>query len=351
MCCPFSATTCDAGGNYIMNPSTSDKANDFSPCTVGNICSAFKGKSVNTSCLSTNKDVTVITEQECGNGIVEAGEECDCGGTAGCGNNACCDPTTCKFKNGAICDDSNEDCCTNCRYTSANTICRASNGDCDPAERCTGNSSTCPQDIIAKDGTSCGNGLMCASGQCTSRDLQCQAVMGRISSNNDTRSCDSTNCVLTCQSPELGADICLRMQQNFLDGTPCRGDGVCKNGYCSGASALGEVKSWIDSHRNVVIGVASGVGALLLFSILSCCFSRCRRGRNRRKRLPPYTPPRPGFQMPGNGAYPQPPPPAMGQRQFSHHSRRGGSESAAYAGYQPYQQPPSYSQPPALRYA
>jgi hypothetical protein len=73
-------------------------------CTIGNICSAFKGKSVDTSCLSTNKDVTVITEQECGNGIVEGDEECDCGGTSGCGDNACCDATTCKFKNGAICE-------------------------------------------------------------------------------------------------------------------------------------------------------------------------------------------------------------------------------------------------------
>jgi hypothetical protein len=70
--------------------------------------------------------------------------------------------------------------------------------------------------------------------------------MGRLTATNDTRSCDSSNCVLTCQSPEFGADMCLRMQQNFLDGTPCRGDGVCKNGNCSGSSALGEVKSWID---------------------------------------------------------------------------------------------------------
>lgn len=70
--------------------------------------------------------------------------------------------------------------------------------------------------------------------------------MGRYSPVNDTRSCGSTDCQLTCASPEFGEDVCFRMQQNFLDGTPCSGDGSCKNGICAGSSPLGEVKSWID---------------------------------------------------------------------------------------------------------
>lgn len=73
-------------------------------CTVGNICSAFKRKSVDTGCLSSNRDVSVITQNECGNGIVETGEDCDCGGTEACGTNSCCDPTTCKFKGNAVCE-------------------------------------------------------------------------------------------------------------------------------------------------------------------------------------------------------------------------------------------------------
>lgn len=73
-------------------------------CSVGNICSAFKRRSVNTTCLTSNKDVQIITENECGNGIVEAGEDCDCGGTDGCGNNSCCNPTTCKFVDTAVCE-------------------------------------------------------------------------------------------------------------------------------------------------------------------------------------------------------------------------------------------------------
>ncbi|KAH8153908.1 uncharacterized protein LAJ45_01675 [Morchella importuna] len=362
-CCPLSATTCDADGRYLMNPSTSDQIEQFSPCSVGNICSAFKRRSVNTTCLTSNKDVQIITENECGNGIVEAGEDCDCGGTDGCGNNSCCNPTTCKFVDTAVCDDANEDCCRGCQFASASTVCRASNGPCDPAETCSGNSSTCPTDVIANDGTDCGTNLRCASGQCTSRDQQCQTIMGQYSNANDTSSCDNTNCQLTCSSPEFGANTCFGMQQNFLDGTPCAGDGTCKNGVCTGASALGEVRSWINRNRNVVIGVGSAIGAVILFSLLSCCWSRCRR--RPQKKIPAqggFVPAHdPRWRQPQPQLYPMPPPP-VGRRPSNNRSRssnRSGASNRGYPGGQPGQQgqgvppvpPPSYNQGQSVRYA
>ena len=82
-CCPLTATTCDAGSRYLMNPSTSDQIDKFSPCTIGNICGAFFTRSVSKLCLTDNRDVQIITENKCGNGIVETGEKCDCGGTEG----------------------------------------------------------------------------------------------------------------------------------------------------------------------------------------------------------------------------------------------------------------------------
>jgi Metallo-peptidase family M12/Disintegrin len=152
-CCPFSATTCDAGGLYIMNPSTGPNIQKFSPCTIGNICSAIGRMSVKTTCLTANKDVTTITGSQCGNGIVEAGEDCDCGGTSGCESNPCCDPTTCKFTSQSVCDPSNEDCCTSsCQFASNGTICRASTGICNPQEVCSGSAATCPPDTTAPDG-------------------------------------------------------------------------------------------------------------------------------------------------------------------------------------------------------
>ena len=231
-CCPLSASTCDAGSKYIMNPSTSEGITDFSPCSIGNVCSALGRNSVKSTCLSDNKGVTTITGHQCGNGIVEEGEDCDCGGIANCGNNACCDPTTCKFKSNAVCDDSNEACCKGCQFASASTICRPSTSECDPQETCSGTNATCPIDRTAPDGQGCGNssqGLQCASGQCTSRDQQCKTLMGSYTTKNDTYACNSQDCTLSCASPEFGPGVCYLMQQNFLDGTVCGGGGKCSN--------------------------------------------------------------------------------------------------------------------------
>jgi hypothetical protein len=231
-CCPLSSTTCDAGSKYIMNPSTGEGIADFSPCSIGNICSALGRNSVNASALVDNKGLTTITGQQCGNGIVEEGEDCDCGGTASCGNNTCCDAATCKFKNSAVCDDSNEDCCKNCHFASAGVVCRPSTGQCDPQETCSGKDATCQSDTLAPNGQSCGNSsasLQCASGQCTSRNQQCKTLMGSYTSNNDTYACNSQDCTLSCASPEFGPGVCYSMQQNFLDGTGCGGGGKCSN--------------------------------------------------------------------------------------------------------------------------
>jgi hypothetical protein len=228
-CCPLSAGTCNAGEGFIMNPSTARGITRFSACSIGNICSALARNSVKSGCLTNNKGVGTITGQTCGNGIVEGDEQCDCGGKTGCGNNQCCDPTTCKFKTNAVCDDSNEDCCRGCQFAPASTVCRPSVGQCDPQETCSGNGPYCPEDKTKPDGEGCGNGLACASGQCTSRDQQCKSVMGSYTQGNDTYACDNSNCQLSCASPEFGRGVCYGLQQNFLDGTGCTGGGTCQN--------------------------------------------------------------------------------------------------------------------------
>lgn len=152
-CCPFSRTQCNAGGGFIMNPSTGENIKAFSPCSIGNICTAIGRNSVKTGCLTQNKDITTLQGSQCGNGIVESGEDCDCGGASGCSGNSCCDAATCKFKRGAVCDPSNEDCCNqSCQFSSSGTVCRSSTGICDPQETCNGTIATCPEDKTAPDG-------------------------------------------------------------------------------------------------------------------------------------------------------------------------------------------------------
>ncbi|KAF2724076.1 zincin [Polychaeton citri CBS 116435] len=339
-CCQLSASTCDAGSRYIMNPSTDEGIEQFSPCSIGNICGAIGRNSINTSCLKDNNEISTFSEPVCGNGIVEPGEQCDCGGDASCQNDPCCNGSTCQYRDGAECDDSNDDCCRNCQLASQGTVCRASTGTCDPQEVCTGNSSSCPVDVTSPDGQGCGNGLQCAAGQCTSRDQQCKSVMGSYTQGNDTYACDSSGCTISCASPEFGYGVCYGLQQNFLDGTQCGGGGRCSNGQCRGSSVGGQVRSWIDDHKAIVIGICSAVGGLLLLAILGCLIRCCRRRRTApRQKVPP--PPPGGWQGWGNrGA-----PPMQQQQQQSYHPQhptQGWFPQHQGAGRPPPPPPPAY---------
>lgn len=356
-CCQLSAQTCDAGSQYIMNPVSTQGINQFSPCTIGNICSGMSTNSVNTQCLSNNKNVVTITGQSCGNGIVEEGEECDCGGQEGCGTDQCCDPSTCKFKGNAVCDDANEDCCHGCQFATGGSVCRPSTGDCDPAETCSGNSPTCPPDTTAPDGQSCSisnstvnlahinpSTLQCASGQCTSRDLQCQNVMGAYTKgSNDTYACDSSTCTMSCASPAFGPGTCYGLQQNLLDGTPCGGGGKCDNGQCTGSSFSKEVQSWFSQHKALVIGIACGVGGLIVLAILSCCVSSCRR-RRRIRNLPKQP-------SPPNSWYPPPVPIHASPSQQQGWRPPRPIQPQTYGAYHVPQPPPMAYASSSMRYA
>lgn len=281
-----------------MNPYSSSSHTDFSPCTLGNVCSAIGSGDVRTNCLISNDDVPTITPGECGNGIVEAGEDCDCGDD--CDDNSCCNGETCRFRDGAVCDDAAGPCCNDCRFASEDTVCRRSSGACDIEETCPGDSARCPSDRHIPDGESCGNstGLFCASGECTSRDMQCREQMG--SNSTSVSSCNSDSCMLSC-SDSTGS--CMDTGQQVLDGTPCDG-GTCRNGRCGSGSADdggNGVSSWVDRHRTLVIGLAAGIGGALVLAFLGCIICCCCR----RPKVRPSAPPPPRLVP---MAYPAPPP-------------------------------------------
>ena len=178
-----------------MSPVADTGEMNFSPCSIGNICrsanviwlaesypclgslmSGSAGGRTNTSCLidpngpTSLSDRPLITLRMCGNGIVEEGEDCDPGVNS---NSSCCDASTCRFRNGAVCDPDSSPCCTDsCAFAPSTQVCRPSKDDrCDSEERCTGDSAQCPQDVFAPNGQSCGDGsLACATGTCTSLD-------------------------------------------------------------------------------------------------------------------------------------------------------------------------------------
>lgn len=283
-CCPLSADSCDANGRFIMNPSTGERIEDFSRCSIGNICSGLL-RNVDGECLTDNRNVGTITGSQCGNGIVEEGEDCDCGGADDCDDNDCCNPETCEFRDGAQCDPTNEDCCNDqCEFASSGTVCRASTGDCDPEETCPGDSGNCPSDNHLDDGDSCGDGLSCASGQCTSRNMQCRAMLGDGNEDNeDITACGGDTCMLSCESPNYDGQ-CAVYNQNFLDGTGCGGGGRCENGVCNGGSTWGRIQQWFRDNRHIAIPVGCVIGGLLLLAISCCIFSSCRKRRRASKR-------------------------------------------------------------------
>ncbi|KAF9960260.1 hypothetical protein BGZ72_007518 [Mortierella alpina] len=259
-CCPLSTTACDAGARYIMNPSESTPTKLFSPCSIKTICDNIKI----TQCLKPpgTRKTQASGQNICGNGIREAGEDCDCGSAEDCAKDPCCDGATCKFKNGAVCDDLNDDCCQNCKLRPAGVVCRQAISECDVQEVCSGTNATCPEDVRVPNLTPCkgtGNstsGLACANGVCTSRDLQCQ----QQSRPGITKQCGaSSTCDLTCNDPKGAPMSCSQIAgMSFIDGSPCGIGGTCNGGTCEYSGGIDGVLSWAKNHLSIVIPVGPG---------------------------------------------------------------------------------------------
>ncbi|CAO3624212.1 unnamed protein product [Cunninghamella echinulata] len=264
-CCPLSSSVCDAGGNYIMNPTSNVTYDKFSPCSISTICETIPSMG---SCLQDPGSRTTKSTQMCGNGIVEQGEDCDPGDKS----SSCCDPNTCKFVNNAVCDDANDACCNQCQFQPSTYQCRPATSNCDLPEYCPGNSGSCPLDIYRNDGESCGSdGLMCASGHCTSRNLQCQY---RGSTLNISKACPNSNsCQLSCSNPSgVG---CVNFNGYVIDGTPCGLNGKCKTGNCDEGSIGDRALAWLSNNKHIAIPVGVVLLLIIIGIICSCCWYGC----------------------------------------------------------------------------
>ncbi|KAF8980760.1 hypothetical protein BGZ46_003721 [Entomortierella lignicola] len=348
-CCPLSTATCDAGARFIMNPSESVATKLFSPCSIKAICSTIASPSG--KCLKPpgTRSTQDSESNICGNGIKEAGEDCDCGSPDDCAKDPCCNGATCKFKAGAVCDDLNDSCCQNCQLRPAGQVCRAAISECDTQEVCSGTNATCPPDQFLPNQTPCkgtGNmtGLQCANGYCTSRDLQCQ----QQDRPGVTKQCGaaSNSCDLTCNDPSGSSLTCTQIPNTFFsDGTPCGVGGTCQQGNCQYTEGVNGVLNWAKNHLTIVIPVASIIGLLLLCCIWSCCCAGCIDARRQRhlaskpQRLGStgymydgFTPPQ-GNPPPLSQEYPmgpmgtmaQPPPVYQPSTGFTNHPNDSGS--------------------------
>lgn len=277
-CCPRSSSQCSSSNQFLMNPTSSSSEQVFSPCTIGNICSMMRGSGVDTSCINPpDLNQRTFSLQMCGNGIVEAGEECDPGAGA---DSACCDPATCKFRDNAVCDPMSSSCCSStCQFAPAGQVCRpAKDAQCDIAETCTGRSGECPADQTSPNGQSCGSGgLACAMGTCTSISQQCRTVGASL---NLTTACPSTSsgtCQISCQDPRNPSQ-CVVLNSQLIDGSPCGYGGTCLTGNCQAGTFLQTAVAWYTQNLQISIPVTVVVGIVVLVILVwifkalrSCC--------------------------------------------------------------------------------
>ena len=169
------------GGNSIMGP-VNGAQESFSSCSV----QQYNSQSTRVGGILYYVDHSCLTEPQafCGNGIREAGEECDCYGND-CTNpatfDAACDGLTCRFRSGKTCSQIHDKCCNANQNGPAGsgTPCRAADNPCDEAESCDGNSVSCPADLTKATGSKCvgdeGDVGACFDGVCVNRDVNCQA--------------------------------------------------------------------------------------------------------------------------------------------------------------------------------
>ncbi|XP_014488685.1 PREDICTED: disintegrin and metalloproteinase domain-containing protein 10 [Dinoponera quadriceps] len=243
---PHDPEQCTPGGedgNFIMfaRATSGDKRNNnrFSPCSLNAINPVLNSKARSVKGCFTEPSVSL-----CGNGVVEEGEECDCGWEEDC-RDLCCFPQRryqsdkeppCKLTPGSVCSPSQGPCCTaecNLRFGDK---CRDDNG-CRDASFCDGRSPYCPPSINKPNKTICNRELVCFMGECTGSIClaygleSCQCIPD--SNDPPTKACE-----LCCRHPGENQPCLSSFDWNSppydipdifsKPGTPCND----YNGYC-----------------------------------------------------------------------------------------------------------------------
>ncbi|XP_005111940.2 disintegrin and metalloproteinase domain-containing protein 10 [Aplysia californica] len=216
-CAPFGSEQPNAHqGNYIMFASATmgDRPNndDFSTCSKDNITrmlhvviNELNGKR---NCFKPSKTAF------CGNGIKEAGEECDCGYQLDCEDRCCYgrgseEGEQCTLKPNVKCSPTAGPCCTSeCEFVSAsdNMECLPSD-DCKSSAYCNGSMAACPEPKLEPNGTTCNEyAQMCHKGECVSSI--CERIKWKecflTASPGDEGPSREALCYVSCEHPRTG---------------------------------------------------------------------------------------------------------------------------------------------------
>ncbi|XP_048186513.1 disintegrin and metalloproteinase domain-containing protein 25-like [Perognathus longimembris pacificus] len=210
--------------NCIMAP-IENESTQFSNCSY----SALMKTTSSTNCMRMPPNPLHIYKNElCGNSVIDAGEQCDCGSLKRCADDACC-LANCTLKSGAACASGL--CCKDCHIMPSGTMCRAKQNECDLPEWCNGISQQCPEDVFLLGGTPCLSTGLCYQKRCNNRDEQCRQIFGEQARNAqekcymevNTRGDRFGNCGLTSNDYikcPISDSLCGRLQCENISQIP-----------------------------------------------------------------------------------------------------------------------------------
>ncbi|KAJ6656713.1 hypothetical protein lerEdw1_003600 [Lerista edwardsae] len=165
---------CDEEDSCIMH-SLHSRGSLFSNCSVQMYVSVLASGRI--SCLANVPNFKkVLVSKQCGDGVVDLGEECDCGGAEACKRDPCCN-ANCSFKEGVLCTSG--PCCFQCKYFAVGHLCRRQVAECDLPEYCNGESEWCPEDVYMQDGTPCNKTAYCYAKSCLTHSSLCATIFGK----------------------------------------------------------------------------------------------------------------------------------------------------------------------------
>lgn len=179
----------------------------FSDCSVGQLAEFLERARPGCLLKPTSNTKIIAVGPLCGNAMLDPGEECDCGTVEEC-RNSCCDASTCRLTEGSQC--AHGQCCDNCQFKQAGSVCRKSASDCDLPEYCTGVSGYCPEDSFEMNGKPCYDQEQgyCYNGQCPTHQQHCWRLFG--------------------PGTRVGTDMCFDLNRRGEEGANC---GSSKFGY------------------------------------------------------------------------------------------------------------------------
>lgn len=258
-------------GNYIMfaRATSGDKLNNkrFSPCSLQSISKVLQVKARGPKgCFKEPQQAL------CGNGVVEEGEECDCGWEEDCAED-CCWPQRTKYSSHQLpctlrpakqCSPSQGPCCDKSCTFNIGDLCREDNG-CRDQSYCDGSGTSCPSSILKPNKTVCNEEFVCFLGECTGSIClaygmeSCQCSQGP--DDSETKACE-----LCCKEPGENQPCMSSFELNLppkdipdmysKPGTPCND----YQGYCDVFQKCREVdpqgplltlKTLLLSHKSI----------------------------------------------------------------------------------------------------